>query len=193
MTRSLTTSLLLATSIAALLTGCPASTPTAPTASPSAPAGKTDTPVATPSPAIRTAAAIDGDACEHLTQGPLIGQAASAKASAEAPLVSKPHTAFDLTLPGLGADPTYVRYSVSKAGDYVFYLDKAADLTVTSDANAPVAPKASATSAAGCPVAKVRQVYSLTVGTYMVKIGPTQTSSVTFVAIAADDPGDEKK
>jgi septal ring-binding cell division protein DamX len=184
--------LMLGSGLAALLlSGCPNTAPSAPTPSASTTPSRAATPAESPSPAALTAAAIDAEACEHLNHGPILGLTAGETASESAPLVSKPHTSYDLTLPGLGKDPTYVRYSVSKAGDYVFYLDKAAELTVTDEAKATVTAKETATSAASCPSVRVRRVYPLTVGTYTLQIGPTGDASVSFVAIATDDPGHE--
>jgi hypothetical protein len=179
--RPLATSLLLGTGLAAvLLSGCPSS---APTASPNGSAA----------PVARTAAAIDADACEHFDKGPITAVTATDSSTAAAtPLVSTPHTRFDITLPGTGSRSGFARFSVSKAGDYILYLNKATDLQVLSEARTPINPKESATSGNGCATVNVRKVYPLTVGTYYLQVGPTSEMQVNFVAIAADDAGDTK-
>jgi hypothetical protein len=152
-----------------LLAGCPGGTPTNPT--PSAPAAT---------------ASIDADACEHFEKGPSSAVTATDSASATSPLVSSPHSRFDITLPGSGDRQGFVRFTVSKAGDYTMFLNKTMDLKVLNDARTPVTAETTATSAAGCATAKARHVYPLTIGTYYVQIGPTVESLVSFVAIGDD-------
>jgi hypothetical protein len=149
-------------------------------------------PVISPSPSAAPAAktaATDTDACEHFEKGPALAVTATETATATSPLVSTPHSRIDITVPGTGNRQAFARFAVSKAGDYVMYLNKATTLTVLNDAKAPVTPEATATAAAGCATAKARHTYPLTIGTYYVQLGPTTESQISFVAIAGSDEG----
>lgn len=165
-----------------VLAGCPAGSPSTPVPNSASPSAGTP---------VRAAAAIDADACEHFDKGPIKAVVASDTSAATAPLVSTPHTRFDVTLPGASSHQGFTRFSVSKAGDYIVYLNKAMDLTVLTDGRTPVTAKESAGSSASCGTARLRRVYPLTVGTYYLQFGPTSEPSVSFVSIAADDQGDE--
>jgi hypothetical protein len=126
----------------------------------------------------------DEEACEHLAEGP--ATAVTAVASGVGPLIDDDHRRYDVALVAVdGGNGGEVRFASAEAGDYVFFLDADVSLAVTDVDGSPVALEASETASATCPeTIRARHHVELGVGTYSLRFGPTEQSSVGVVVEA---------
>jgi hypothetical protein len=124
----------------------------------------------------------DMEACEHMKEGPPAVVTAAAAFSTTAPAVNNDHKRYDLTLAdGVGGKSGFVTFAVAAAGEYILYTSAAVKVAVKSAAMVEVAAESTTSSVAGCAEVKGRHVYDLTVGTYVIGVGPEASDKVSLV------------
>jgi hypothetical protein len=124
----------------------------------------------------------DVEACEHMKDGPPAAVTAAAAFATTAPAVNNDHKRYDLTLAdGVGGKAGFVTFAVPAAGEYILYTSAAVKVAVKSAAMADVTAESTTNTFAGCPEVKGRHVYDLTVGTFVIGIGPETSDKVSLV------------
>jgi hypothetical protein len=124
---------------------------------------------------------IDAEGCEHLIGGPAVAVTASDMATDDAPLVTDQHMRYDIALPGEGIRAGFVRFASGAAGDYVVFLDQAVAFAVVDGDDAEVTLEDSQTGSPECAEVKGRHAFELEVGTYHLRLGPTEVAAVGMV------------
>jgi hypothetical protein len=131
------------------------------------------------------------DACGHFADGP----AASITATDDpgtAPAADALHTRYDVTLADMGGTPGgFLKVAVAEAGEYFFFVDGGATLTLEDSGAAAVTPEASGTTQADCAVVDAWYQFDLEVGTYTVEVAAAAgTTTFSFVRNMADGDHD---
>jgi hypothetical protein len=121
----------------------------------------------------------NAEACEHIRDATkAVAITAATTASASAPEVKADHKRYDDNLDGgMG----HVRFAATEAGDAILFADQQVELAVQTVAGANVAAESTATSIPECTQVKIRAVYPLQVGTYVIRLVGSSASKVGLV------------
>lgn len=131
------------------------------------------------------------DACGHFANGPAAPITASDDPDT-APAADALHTRYDVTLADMGGTPGgYLKVAVDEAGEYFFFVDGGATLSVEDSAAAALTPEASGTTQADCAVVDAWYQFDLDVGTYTVEVAAgAGTTTFSFVRNSAEHDHD---
>lgn len=129
------------------------------------------------------------DACEHMVDGPFEAVSATIDAGEAGPALTETHTRYTIALSADPADPGsrigYVDVVVDEPGELSVYLDAPVPLSVTAPSGDELAAEASEDSIAECIEVAMSHTYDVTVGTYRVRLGPTDREEASLVLITA--------
>jgi hypothetical protein len=130
------------------------------------------------------------EACEHTAEGPFLDVTATAVAEG-APSGTAEHTAVRVALATEGdGNVGYVSYEADEDGDFVFFLSQDLPFAILDGAGAEVEIEAT-TPVDTCGEVAVQHVAELSVGRYLLRLGPTtEASSVSLVAEHAGEAHD---
>lgn len=156
-------------------------------ASPAASASPTASPAAsaTPNPAGGGTEpdAHEGEACEHMEEGPAVAAAAALASTSRTPAkVAGDHKRYDVALvQTAGQYEGYVTFENGEAGEYEFYLNADVPFKLMQDGK-EIAPEATTGALGGCPDVVKKVVHAeLAVGEVELHFGPTTTATVGLV------------
>lgn len=130
------------------------------------------------------------EACEHTAEGPFLDVTATAMAEG-APSATAEHTAVRVALATEGdGNVGYVSYEADEDGNFVFFLSQDLPFAILDGAGAEVEIEAS-TPVDTCDEVAVQHVAELSVGRYLLRLGPTtEATSVSLVAEHAGEAHD---
>ena len=118
--------------------------------------------------------------CPHFTYGDAQPRTAAASDPGEEATIAAVHQRYDIALDA-AASPGLMDFQAGLPGDYYFML--AADVPFELRAEGVVvAPNGSVAPGDECPEAAMVHAYTLEIGTYELRLGPTSATSVTMVA-----------
>lgn len=120
----------------------------------------------------------NAEACEHIQDSSkAVAVTAAISASASAPEVKADHRRYDVSLDKIG----YVRFAAAEGGDVTLFTDQELELAVRTVDGKDVVAESTATSISECTQVKIRAVYPLQVGTYVIQLSYTSATKVGLV------------
>lgn len=123
------------------------------------------------------------EGCEHMGDGPFADATAAADATGTLENVAVEHTRVNIALTDFETEKGgVVSFEAPEAGDYIFFLSDAVDISVASSDGTALVAEASEGESTLCPgVIAASHTYELAVGTYTITLGPTSADSVGIV------------
>lgn len=126
------------------------------------------------------------EACEHLADGP--ARSLTAVSEGEGPALSDDHTRYDVTLTAItGGNGGQVHLAADAAAEYGFYLSAEVPLAITDADGNPVTLEQKPLPEDACSELALWVAADLTVGTWVLRFGPTAQGSVSVVVEAEEE------
>lgn len=124
------------------------------------------------------------EACEHMAEGPSRQVQAAPWGDASPPSVATPHTRYDVALGNVeGGQGGDLSFAVSEAGTLWIALSEAVSLQVLRRTDGQVVDALEEVNGEGLPCQEVHRAvaFPVTVGTLVLRIGPTSRDQVSLV------------
>lgn len=140
-----------------------------------------------------TPVSIQGEACEHMVEGPSKAFDAVAPMASGGPVINAEHHRVDITLPasGEGEFAGAVLFEADEATDYVFFLDSALRFSV-ADADGNAVTIEDTDQVVECSEVAVQHTVGLTVGTYLLTFEGATVEVLGLVHEVAGGQGGEE-
>ena len=131
------------------------------------------------------------EACEHLAEGPSQSIEAASLATDTLANAALEHTRVDVTLTDYeGAKGGFVNFEADAEGDFLFFMNADIPLSILDGAGNEVAIEATTKNSDLCAEIAVTHTVEFSVGTYLLRFGPTDLTEVGLVHELSGDAHD---
>ena len=125
---------------------------------------------------------VEGEACEHLAEGPFQGVTAVADAAGTLENTAYEHTRVNIALADVeGGKGGFASFEADGEGDFYFFLSANVPLKILDGSGAEVPIESTTIGSELCTDIGVTHVVELAVGTYTLEFGPTTETTVGLV------------